>query len=360
MTDKAGDNLDDPTAMSALQPLVSVIIPTREEGAAIDKCLDSILGNFYPLDRLEIIIVDGMSSDETREIVKGYMTRYPMIRLLDNPRKVTPTAMNIGIKNAHGDVIIMVNGHSYLAKDFIMQSVKHLQAHLEADCVGGTLQSVHETFIGDVIALAADSPFGAGGARYRTRKREGYTSDTVPYAAYRKEVFQRIGLIDEELIRDQDEEFNYRLIKKGGKIYYSPVIKSYLHTRSSFKKLFKQHFQYGYWKIRVLQKSQLTVSWWHLVPATFVFSLIGSGISAIWSLWGLYALGTISGSYLAASLLFSLMISAKKGWRYLPLLPLAFGTIHFGYGLGFLKGLWDFVILRKHLKRKIEDVELTR
>jgi len=341
-------------------PLVSVIIPTREEKAGIGKCLDSILGNSYSTHKLEVIVVDGMSNDGTREIVKERQKKHPNLRLLDNPKRVTPAAMNIGIKNAQGDVIIIVNGHSYLAKDFIIQSVNHLQEHPDADCVGGTLQSVHETFVGEVIALAADSPFGAGGTRYRTKKGEEYTSDTVPYAAYRKEVFQRIGLIDEELFRDQDEEFNYRLIKRGGKIYYTPEIKSYLHTRSSLKKLWRQHLQYGYWKVRVFQKTLMPVSWRHLVPAAFVISLIGSSIWAIWSPWGLYALGTISGSYLTASLLFSLMISAKNGWRYLLLLPLAFSTIHFSYGLGFLKGLWDFVILRRHLKRKIEDVELTR
>lgn len=341
-------------------PLVSVIIPTREEKAGIGKCLDSILGNSYSTHKLEAIVVDGMSNDGTREIVKERQKKHPNLRLLDNPKRLTPAAMNIGIKNAQGDVIIIVNGHSYLAKDFIIQSVKHLQEHPDADCVGGTLQSVHETFVGEVIALAADSPFGAGGTRYRTKKGEGYRSDTVPYAAYRKEVFQRIGLIDEELFRDQDEEFNYRLIKKGGKIYYTPEIKSYLHTRSSFKKLWRQHLQYGYWKVRVFQKTLMPVSWRHLVPAAFILSLAGSGISAIWNPWGLYALSTIAGSYLAASLLFSSIISVKKSWRYLPLLPLAFGTIHFSYGLGFLKGVWDFVILRKHLKRKIEDVELTR
>lgn len=341
-------------------PLVSIIIPMRNETGYIDKCLTSILQNDYSQDKVEILVVDGMSDDGSRELVQERQKKHPNLRLLDNPKRVTPAAMNIGIKNAQGDVIIIVNGHSYLAEDFIIQSVKHLQEHPDADCVGGTLQSVHETFVGEVIALAADSPFGAGGTRYRTKKGEGYTSDTVPYAAYRNEVFHRIGLIDEELFRDQDEEFNYRLIKKGGKIYYTPEIKSYLHTRSSFKKLWRQHLQYGYWKIRVLQKTQLPVSWRHLVPAAFILSLVGSGISAIWSSWGLYALSTIAGSYLAASLLFSSIISVKKGWRYLPLLPLAFGTIHFGYGVGFLKGVWDFVILRKHLKRKIEDVELTR
>jgi len=342
-----------------MMPFVSVVIPTREEKATIGKCLDSVLKNSYPLDKLEIIVVDGMSSDGTRRVVEEYIARYSMVKLLDNPRLITPVALNIGVQATQGDIIVRVDGHSYVGADFLSQSVKALSEHPEADCVGGVVYGIGGNLISNTIASALSSPFGVGNARFRTGGYEGFV-DTVAFGAYRREVFERIGLFDEVFIRNQDDEFNYRLIKGEGKIYLTPQIRYHYYVRPSLCKLWAQYFQYGYWKVRVIQKHRLPASWRHVVPTAFVISLVGSGISGIWSLWGLYALGAITGSYLAASLLFSLIISVKKGWRYLPLLPVAFGAIHSSYGLGFLKGVWDFVILRKHLKRKIEDVELTR
>lgn len=341
------------------KPRVTVIIPTRQEQATIGKCLDSVLRNSYPLDKLEVIVVDGMSNDGTREIVEEYSGQYPAINLVDNPRLIAPVAINIGIRAAHGDIIVILGAHSHIDKNFIPQSVKTLSAQPKVDCVGGVARSVGTGLIGETIASALSSPFGVGNARFRTGTYKGFV-DTVAFGAYRREVFERIGFFDEIFIRNQDDEFNYRLTKSGGKIYLTPQIQYHYYVRPSLHKLWSQYFQYGYWKIRVIQKHKLPASWRHIVPASFVISLVGSSILTIWSSWGLYALSTIAGSYLAASLLFSSIISIKKGWRYLPLLPLAFGAIHFGYGLGFLKGLWDFVILRKHLKRKTKDVELTR
>jgi len=345
--------------MNFEKPQISVIIPARNEQATIGKCLDSILGNSYPSDKLEILVVDGMSSDGSRGITEEYMAQYPAVKLLDNPRLVTPVALNIGVKAAQGDIIVILGAHSHIDKDFLSQSVKALSEIPEADCVGGVVCNIGEGLVGESISSVLSSPFGVGNARFRTGNYKGFV-DTVAFGAYRREVFERIGFFDEVFIRNQDDEFNYRLIKGGGKIYLTPQIQYYYYVRPSLHKLWSQYFQYGYWKVRVIQKHRLPASWRHVVPTAFVISLVGSGVSAIWSLWGLYALGMISVSYLASSLLFSLIISLKKGLLYLPLLPLAFGAIHFSYGLGFLKGVWDFVILRKHLKRKIEDVELTR
>lgn len=339
--------------------LVSVIIPTRQERNTIEKCLDSVLANSYPIDKLEIIVVDGMSSDGTREIVKKYVAQYPIVKLLDNPQVITPTALNIGIKAAQGDIIVILGAHSYIDKDFLLQSVEALCEHPEADCVGGVACTIGTSLIGGAIASALSSPFGVGNARFRTGNYEGFV-DTVAYGAYRREVFKRIGFFDEAFIRGQDAEFNYRLAKSGSKIYLTPRIRYYYYVRPSLRKFWAQYYQYGYWKARIIQKHRLPSSWRHLVSVVFLLSLVGSGILTIWSPWGLYALSIIGGSYIAASLLFSSIISAKKGWGYLPLLPLAFGAIHFGYGLGFLKGIWDFVILRKHIKHNIEDVKLTR
>lgn len=339
-------------------PFVSVIIPMRNEERYIEKCLETILDNDYPKDRLEILVVDGMSEDESRNIVLQFAKQHAIICLLDNSKMIVPTALNIGVKNAKGDIIIRMDAHTEYAKDYISKCIKYLEK-TGADNVGGPMRPKSSTFFQQLVALATSSVFGVGNSKFHFENCEGYV-DTVYLGAYHKEIFDKIGLFDEELVRNQDDELNYRLVKNGGKIYLTPEIKSYYYPRSSLSKLWKQYFQYGYWKVRVIQKPRMPASWRHLVPATFILSMVGSSISAIWNPCGLYALGSVAGSYLATSLLFSLTISAKRGWHYLPLLPVAFGTLHFGYGAGFLKGIWDFVILRKYLKRKIEDVEITR
>jgi len=227
--------------------LISIIIPCRNEEKFIGKCLDSIVGQVYPKDKLELFVVDGMSTDKTREVVREYGQTYSFIAILENRMKVTPFAMNIGIRSSQGEVIILVNAHSILDKDFLKNNIEYLNK-THADAVGGMLNTINvgASIISKAIPLATDSIFGAGGRRYRSRIQEGFVKDTLPYCAYRKELFDKIGLIDEDLIRDQDEEFNYRILKNGGKIFFTPKIKSYLHVRPTLKKLWKQHFQYGY------------------------------------------------------------------------------------------------------------------
>jgi len=342
-------------------PFVSIIIPCRNEEKFIGRCLDSIIAQDYPKDKIEILVVDGRSTDRTREVVEGYTQRYPFIKILDNSKRITPVAMNIGIREAKGDVIILVNAHSILDKNFLKYNFQYLNK-TNADAVGGRLNTINDDFsiIAQAIPLAADSIFGAGGKRYRTRITEGWVKDTLPYCAYPKKIFEKIGLIDEELIRNQDEEFNYRLLKSGRRIFFTPKIKSYLHIRPSLRKLWRQYFQYGYFKVRVAQKISAIFTWRQLVPSIFVGSLILTGIMSFFSKFFLCLFFLISGSYLFTNFIFSLGISIKKGLKFFPILPAVFATLHFSYGFGFLKGIWDFVIRKKHLKQKIEDVPLTR
>ncbi|HEC66941.1 MAG TPA: glycosyltransferase family 2 protein [bacterium] len=341
--------------------LVSIIISCRNEEKYIAKCLDSIIAQDYPKNKLEILVVDGRSTDETREIVKKYTEKHSFIKLLDNPRRVTPFAMNKGIKKANGDVIILVNAHSVLDENFLKYNIEYLKK-TRADAVGGRLNTINDdsSIIAQAIPLAADSLLGAGGKRYRSRIEEGWVKDTLPYCTYPRKTFDKVGLIDEELIRDQDEEFNYRLLRSGGKIFYAPKIKSYLHVRPSLKKLWRQYFQYGYFKVRVARKIGAILIWRQLIPAIFVGSLIFTGVISFLSKFFLWLFLLIAGPYLFVNFGFSLSIAIKKGLRFFPVLPVVFVTLHFSYGLGFLKGIWDFVIRKKHLKQKIEDVGLTR
>jgi glycosyltransferase involved in cell wall biosynthesis len=345
--------------MENTEPFISIIVPCRNEEKFIAKCLDGLLAQNYPKGKMEILVVDGMSNDKTREIIAAYQKKASFIEIIDNPKKVTPTAMNLGIKAARGEAITMVNAHSVLDKDFLKYGAEHLRGINDTDAVGGSLKTINDEpgIMAQAIPLAADSLFGTGGNRYRTKTKEGFVEDTLPYSLYKKAVFSKIGYIDEELLRDQDEEFNYRLVKSGGKIYFTPKIKSFLHIRPSLIKLWRQHYQYGYWKVKVCQKVGIGFVQKQIIPALFVSGTIGSLLlSFFWKpfLWIFLA---VSGSYLSVDILFSAVVAKKNGYKYFFFLPGIFLVIHASYGLGFLKGLFDFILLKKG---GIEDVSLTR
>ncbi len=334
--------------MLASYPLVTVIMPIRNEAAYIRRSLGSVLAQDYPQDRLEILVVDGMSDDGTRGIVRNmideaWTTRgacHSQVRLLDNPQQIVSTALNIGLKNTNGDIIVRVDGHTEIAPDYVRRCVEALQQS-GADNVGGRMRPVGVDAFGKAVAVATSTPFGVGGGRFHYSDREEWV-DTVYLGAWRWEVFQRIGMFDTELVRNQDDEFNYRLRKHGGKILLSPAIRSFYVNRNSPTKLWRQYFQYGYWKVRVLQKHPRQMQPRQFVPPLFVLALVGGGLLApvsrpVRRLWA--ALLTL---YTGLNLVASGITAARRGWRHLPLLPLIFGILHVGYGAGFCLGLVAF------------------
>lgn len=325
---------------------VSVIIPCRNEEKYIGKCLDSIITQNYPLELMEILVVDGMSNDRTRTIVESYQKRYNYIRLLDNEQKIVPSGLNKGIQNAKGEIIIIMGAHTEYAFDYVSQCINVLSKS-GADNVGGPALTKTSSYIQDAIAIAYKSHFGVGGAKSHFENYEGYV-DTVTYGCYPKSVFTRIGLFDEELVRNQDDEFNLRLIRAGGKIWQSPRIKSWYYPRISLLLLYKQYKQYGYWKVRVIQKHKIPASIRHIIPGTFLGSLI------ICMLFGTFfrvcrlTLLLLLSLYFLVNLLITLWICKNPlKWKYIPILPLIFMTYHFSYGYGFLRGIMDFVIIRR-------------
>lgn len=326
----------------AARPLISVLVPIRNEEENIAGCLRSIVGQRYPADRYEVIVVDGMSDDQTRRIVRDFCEYHPhLVTMLDNPQKIVPTALNIGLRAARGEVIIRVDGHAEIAPDYLEKCVRHLRQQKVA-CVGGHIRSVNETFIGKAIALAMSSPFGVGNARFRTSGRPGPV-DTLAFGAYRREVFQTIGMFDEELVRCQDDEFNYRLRKAGGKIFFTPEIVSTYYPRTSLRKLWRQYFGYGFWKIRVLQKHVQMMQPRQFVPPLFVAALLSALLLAGMGLaFAPPLLAATVGAYALANLAASVYLAAKNGWCYLPVLPLIFAILHLSYGSGFLLGLIRF------------------
>ncbi len=339
-------------------PLISVIIPCRNEEKFISGCLDSILNQNYPMDRIEVIVVDGMSDDRTIDIVGDYVKRFKNIKIIKNEKRITPVAMNIGIKNAIGEYIVIINAHSMIDKNFLVNGIKYMKS-TGATAVGGRLNTIvdSKTIFSEAIPLAVDSIFGAGGKRYRKSEIEGFVNDTLPYCIYNRDVFEKYGMIDEDLIRGQDAEFNYRIIRMGGKIYYTPKIKSLLYIRPTLKKLFKQHFQYGYFRVLISKKVGLLSMIKQLIPGVFVTLLILTLIGSIFNKFFLWLFLFIFGVYLFVNLLSSVFVALKNEFKYVFVLPFCYMALHFGYGLGFLKGIFDFLIVKKE---NIKDISLTR
>jgi len=204
-----------------MKPFVTVIVPERNEEKFITRCLESILHQDYGPEYFEVIVVDGISTDKTCEIIRHLQHEHGNLHLLDNPRRIVPTVLNLGLQRAQGEIIIRVDGHATIAPDYISRCVEML-AETNADCVGGPINSISENADGRAIALAMSSKFGVGNSRFRVADGyEGYV-DTLAFGAYKRSVFERIGFFDEELVRCQDDEFNYRLIKNGGKIFMTP------------------------------------------------------------------------------------------------------------------------------------------
>lgn len=329
-------------------PLVTVILPIRNEARYITRCIDAVVSQDYPHTRVEILVVDGMSEDGTRDIVAKFANLDPRVCLIDNPQRIVPTALNRGIRASHGDIIIRVDGHAVIAPDYVRRCIETLE-HIEADCVGGSIHTIGETWMARGIAIAQSSPFGVGSAAFRYANTPQYV-DTLAFGAYRREVFDRIGLFDEELVRNQDDEFNYRLIRAGGKIWLDPQIRSTYYSRSILRALWKQYFEYGFWKVRVIQKHGRPASWRHMVPAAFVLALLASAILGVILKSPVFFVALVL-FYSLASLAASVWIAAHKGWQYAPILPLAFATMHLAYGMGFLVGLGYWSIKSQGLSR---------
>lgn len=327
-------------------PKVSIVMPCRNEAGHIEDCLHSVLALEQPAGGMEVIIADGMSDDGTGEILAQIALRDSHIRIIENHGKIVSTGLNAAIRAARGEIIIRMDAHTEYASDYIRQCIQVLR-ETGADNVGGAARTRAHTYLQKAIAVAYHSPFSVGGARFHDELYEGYL-DTIPYGCWRKETLLRLGLFDEELVRNQDDELNLRLIRSGGKIWQSPDIKSWYYPRSSLLALFKQYMQYGYWKVRVIQKHRLPASIRHLVPGGFIATLFILGtLTPIFNL-ARWMFAIVMGLYLCANLAASLITCIRRTQlKYLPVMPVVFAAYHFGYGWGFLRGVIDFVLLKR-------------
>lgn len=326
-------------------PSASLVIPCRNEAAHIEKCLRDVLAFESPAGGFEVIVADGMSADGTREIIERIAAGDPRITLIDNPRRNASAAMNEGIQVARADIVVRLDAHTEYAPDYLVRCLEVMR-QTGADNVGGPALTRSTSYMHRAIAAAYHSRFAVGNAVFHQPDYEG-PADTVPYGCFRKSLLVELGLFDEALIRNQDDELNLRIIRAGGKIWQSPSIRSWYSPRSSLKALFQQYFQYGYWKVLVIRKHRIPASLRHLVPGLFVASLIVTGIGAPFCVQSRVLLAGIAGLYALGMLMASAITAASAGWSLLPVLPLTFACYHVGYGSGFLIGIWDFVVRRK-------------
>jgi len=322
-------------------PFITIVMPIRNEAAFIRQGLSAVLSQDYPAERMEIIVADGMSTDGTFEIVQALQAKYANLHVIRNQGKIVPTGMNAALMQARGEIIIRVDGHCEIAPDYARRCIEHLQND-GVDGVGGPLETIGETGMACTIALAMSSPFGVGGSAFRTVKNKSMLVDTVAFPAYTRTIMERAGPYDEELVRNQDDEYNYRLRKLGAKILLAANIHARYYSRSSLRSLWRQYFQYGYWKVRVLQKHPRQMRPRQFAPIAFVVAFLGTSVLAFFTPIGRVLLFLVAGSYSLTSVASSVWTARKHGWSHLFLLPVVYLMLHLSYGLGFLCGLVKF------------------
>ena len=343
------------------RPLVTAVIPCRNEVRYIGPCLESLVRCDYPKDRLEVLVCDGLSDDGTRDIVAGYAARHPFIRLVDNPRRITPCAMNAGIREARGDVIMPMGAHAVYSPSYITLLVAAL-GETGADNVGGVLVTLpaNGTPLARALAVGLSHRFGVGNSYFRIGVAERRSVDTVPFGCYRRAVFERIGVFDEELVRNQDDELNARLLKQGGRIMLIPEVVSHYYARGSLRQVARMFYQYGYFKPLAAWKVGRIMTVRQLVPAVFVASLGVSAALAPVVPVARVALAGITAAYLAAALASAAGAVRRHGVGCAAALLLVFPTLHGAYGLGSIVAVVQRLTGRRRLAHAVASVPLSR
>jgi glycosyltransferase involved in cell wall biosynthesis len=319
-------------------------MPVRNEAKYIERSLGAVLAQDYPADRMEVIVADGMSDDGTRDIIANLKSQAPSsngngptVKVIDNPKKIVAAGLNRAIEESRGEVIVRVDGHTIIEPDYVRQCVVAL-LRTGADNVGGKMNAVGSGIIGGAIALGTSSPFGVGGARFHYSDDEEWV-DTVYLGAWPRRVFDVIGGFDEEMVRNQDDEFNYRLRRRGGGILLVPSIKSIYYCRNSLGALWRQYFQYGFWKVRVMRKHPGQMRMRHFVPGIFVLTVIILAFLSTFFGKVFNLLVSILALYVVSAICFTLMKTGVEKTRSRIALPLVFLVLHVSYGAGFVFGI---------------------
>jgi len=319
------------------EPLVTILVPMRNEEDFIVGCLESLLRQTYPADRLEILVLDGESTDRSAEMVNAISAGDSRVRLLSNPQRLQAAGMNLGIREARGEIMVRADAHAVYGPEYVAGCVAHLAAG-RAENVGGLQRPVGTTAFGKAVAAALQTPLGAGNAPYRLAKEVRY-ADTVWLGAWRTETLRELGGFRDDMAANEDYELNCRLRERGGRILLDPSLPSTYYPRTSPRRLWRQYFQYGMGKIQCLRAHPNSLVLRQLLVPVAIIALLISLLLIPLTL--LPALG-IGGLYLLLLLLGSVAAAARFGWRHLPLLPFIYPVIHCAWALGFWWGLFRF------------------
>ena len=322
---------------------VSVIVPCYNEEATIAQLLEAISCQTYPLQDIEVVIADGLSTDRTRDKINSFATDHPLleVRIVDNLRRVIPSGLNRAIEAAKGKYILRMDAHSIPNPTYIEKCIAGLEQK-HGDNVGGVwkIQPGGSTWMAKSIAVAAAHPLGAGDARYRIGGTTAQEVETVPFGAYRREIFDKIGFYDEDLLSNEDYELNVRLKQSGGKIWMDPEIQSIYFARANLRDLSRQYWRYGYWKAQMLRKHPNTLRWRQFVPPLFVLTLLGLAVLSFPFVLARWLFAIIVILYTIIMLTIGLMMSLKhKNISLISGVPLATATIHISWGSAFLWSL---------------------
>lgn len=343
-------------------PLVTIVVPCRNEERYIVECLDSILACDYPSDRLEVLVVDGMSDDGTRAVLADYAARNPLVRMLDNPRRITPVALNLAIRAARGEVIVRMDAHVVYPRNYVSRLVAALD-EFGADNVGAVLRTLpaNQTAMGKAIAIGMSHPFGVGTSYFRIGTDQPRWVDTIAFFCIRRATFDRVGMFDEELIRHQDGEFNARLIKSGGRILLIPDVVSYYYARATLRQVGRMFYQYGYFKPLVAKKLGRFMTVRQLIPPGFVLGLLVTGVAAL--LWkpALILFGLVAGSYAGIVLGSAVQTALKQGPAVGAALAAVLPVIHVSYGVGFWRRVVELLLpSRRTSAERAAELPLSR
>lgn len=332
--------------------MISVICPIYNEEKYIGKCIESIMQQDYPKEDMEVLFVDGMSTDKTRSIISEYLPRCPYLRVVDNPHRIVPYAMNKGIEESKGDVIIRIDAHTSYERNYFSALVSRLY-ELDADDVGAVCKTdvLNKTPKTLAIREVLSNKFGVGNSVFRTGVDKVMEVDTVPFGCWRREVFDKYGLYDTRLVRNQDIELSKRILRGGGKIFIVPDTFCTYYARETYRALSRNNYQNGKWNILTVYytKQFNSLSLRHFVPMVFVLSLILPLLaSIIWLPLIWIAVASLSAYFLALTAI-CIKLSVNKRLNIIFLLC-SFFVLHLSYGCGSLAGCFSVLKLKLHGK----------
>lgn len=332
---------------------ITIIIPSRNEEQYIETCIESIMNSSISDDIIEIIVIDGDSTDKTSTLIKDLSAKFPIIKLMQNPNRTVPYAMNIGIKESSGDFILRMDAHTEYPSDYIQNCISTMN-ETDADCVGGIVVTNQNgnSLSAKIVQMITTHWFGVGNSSFRLQPDPHY-ADTVPFGFFKKSIFNKIGLFDERLTRNQDYEFNQRIIKTGGKIWLDPKIKAHYKNQSTINGLLKQAFITGKWNVWMWRVAPYSFKWRHAIPGLFAIVLLGFVLLLVFisTVWLIFLV------LLVIYFLLALFASIQQSFRYkifAPLvitLPFGFFLYHFAYGLGIITGVLLLIIGKSEVER---------